>query len=134
MLETGAFLKKKPNALFATQSGPMLVIEGKLHPRIAKASTSAKARDGVCVRGEGVALFAISEGEVLSIRSSVSSGMGSNAAMRCFWTAVRRPRSMFLRLSGRKYAAGAWADDRGLREGAAVMRLQARYCHGEARP
>jgi uncharacterized protein YigE (DUF2233 family) len=64
VLETGAFLKKKPNALFATQSGPMLVIEGKLHPRIAKASASAKARDGVCVRGEGVALFAISEGEV----------------------------------------------------------------------
>lgn len=64
VLETGAFLKKNPRALFATQSGPMLVIEGKLHPRIAKASSSAKARDGVCVRGEGVALFAISEGEV----------------------------------------------------------------------
>ncbi len=64
VLETSAFLKKKPNVLFATQSGPMLVIDGKLHPRIAKASVSAKARDGVCVRGEGVVLFAISEGEV----------------------------------------------------------------------
>lgn len=64
VMETGAFLKKKPNALFATQSGPMLVIEGKLHPRIAKAHASAKTRDGVCVKGEGVALFVISEGEV----------------------------------------------------------------------
>ncbi len=64
VMETGAFLKKKPKALFATQSGPMLVIDGKLHPRIAKANVSAKTRDGVCVRGEGVALFAISEGEV----------------------------------------------------------------------
>jgi uncharacterized protein YigE (DUF2233 family) len=64
VMETGAFLKKKPKALFATQSGPMLVIDGKLHPRIAKAHASAKARDGVCVTGEGVALFAISEGEV----------------------------------------------------------------------
>ncbi len=62
VLETGAFLKKKPKALFATQSGPMLVIDGKLHPKIAKAHSSAKARDGVCVR-EGVVVFAITEGE-----------------------------------------------------------------------
>ncbi len=64
VMETQAFLRKRPNAQFATQSGPMLVIEGKLHPRIAKANVSAKARDGVCVRGENVVLFAISEGEV----------------------------------------------------------------------
>ncbi len=63
VLETGAYLKQKPRAAFATQSGPMLVIDGKLHPRIAKASVSAKMRDGVCVR-EGVAYFAISEDEV----------------------------------------------------------------------
>ncbi len=60
VLETGAFLKRKPKAAFATQSGPMLVIDGKLHPRIAHASASAKMRDGVCVRG-GSAYFAISE-------------------------------------------------------------------------
>jgi len=60
VLETGAFLKQKPNAQFATQSGPMLVIDGKLHPRIAHASASAKTRDGVCVR-DRVAYFAISE-------------------------------------------------------------------------
>ncbi|MGO9544937.1 MAG: phosphodiester glycosidase family protein [Rhodomicrobium sp.] len=60
VLETGAFLKQKPKAQFATQSGPMLVIDGKLHPRIAKARSSAKTRDGVCVR-DGAAFFAISE-------------------------------------------------------------------------
>ncbi len=32
VLETGAFLKLKPKAEFATQSGPMLEIDGKLHP------------------------------------------------------------------------------------------------------
>ncbi len=64
VMETGAFLKKKPKALFATQSGPMLVIDGKLHPRIAKAHSSAKARDGVCIGGDGAVRFAISEGEV----------------------------------------------------------------------
>ena len=63
VLETGAFLKQRPKALFATQSGPMLVIDGKLHPRLAKASASAKMRDGVCVR-DAVAFFAISEEEV----------------------------------------------------------------------
>ncbi len=63
VLETGAFLRQRPKARFATQSGPMLVIDGKLHPRLAKASASAKRRDGVCVRGHEV-LFAISEEDV----------------------------------------------------------------------
>jgi uncharacterized protein YigE (DUF2233 family) len=63
VLETGAFLKQRPHAAFATQSGPMLVIDGRLHPRIAKASASAKMRDGVCVR-DGALYFAISEEEV----------------------------------------------------------------------
>jgi uncharacterized protein YigE (DUF2233 family) len=63
VLETGAFLKRKPKAAFATQSGPMLVIDGKLHPRIARASASEKTRDGVCVR-DGTALFVVSESVV----------------------------------------------------------------------
>jgi uncharacterized protein YigE (DUF2233 family) len=63
VLETGAFLKRKPKALFATQSGPMLVIGGKLHRRIARATASEKMRDGVCVR-EGTVLFAISDSPV----------------------------------------------------------------------
>jgi uncharacterized protein YigE (DUF2233 family) len=64
IVETSAFLRKRPDASFATQSGPMLVIDGKLHPRIARASASAKIRDGVCVRGENVVIFTISEEEV----------------------------------------------------------------------
>ncbi len=63
VLETGAFLKRKLKVLFATQSGPMLVIGGKLHRRIASATTSKKMRDGVCVR-DGTVLFAISESPV----------------------------------------------------------------------
>lgn len=64
VLETGAFLRLRPKALYATQSGPMLVINGQLHPRLAKANLSAKMRDGVCVRAPEIALFAISEEEV----------------------------------------------------------------------
>ena len=45
--ETQAFLKQRPQADLATQSGPMLVINGRLHPRFDRGSTSLKARNGV---------------------------------------------------------------------------------------
>ena len=62
--ETRAFLKQRPQADLATQSGPMLVINGRLHPRFDRHSTSLKARDGVGVRTDSKVIFAISEGEV----------------------------------------------------------------------
>jgi uncharacterized protein YigE (DUF2233 family) len=45
----------------ATQSGPMLVIDGALHPRFIRGSTSLRRRNGVCVGDDGTILFAISE-------------------------------------------------------------------------
>jgi uncharacterized protein YigE (DUF2233 family) len=45
--ETGAFLKQRARAELATQSGPMLVINGRVHPRFNRRSTSLKARNGV---------------------------------------------------------------------------------------
>jgi uncharacterized protein YigE (DUF2233 family) len=47
--ETQAFLKQRPQADLPTQSGPMLVIDGRLHPRFDRHSTSLKARTGVGV-------------------------------------------------------------------------------------
>lgn len=64
VLETSAYLRQRPKADFATQSGPMLVIDGRLHPKFDRASISLKARTGVGVRSPGSILFAISEGEV----------------------------------------------------------------------
>ena len=64
VVETGAFLKRRPQADLATQSGPMLVINGHLHPRFDHRSTSFKARNGVGVRADGKVIFAISQGEV----------------------------------------------------------------------
>ena len=61
--ETGAFLKQRPRADLATQSGPMLVINGRVHPRFDRRSTSLKARNGVGVRADGKVIFAISQGE-----------------------------------------------------------------------
>lgn len=49
---------------FGTQSGPMLVIAGKLHPEIAENGPSRTRRNGVGVDRKGRAHFVISEGPV----------------------------------------------------------------------
>lgn len=64
VLTTEAFLKQKPRAEFATQSGPMLVIDGKIHQRFIIGSDSLKRRNGVGVSGPHTVHFAISEGVV----------------------------------------------------------------------
>jgi uncharacterized protein YigE (DUF2233 family) len=61
VIETQAFLKQRPQADLATQSGPMLVMDGRLHPRFNRASTSLKMRTGVGVRADGKFIFAISQ-------------------------------------------------------------------------
>lgn len=49
---------------FGTQSGPMLVVGGKLHPEITDDGPSRTIRNGVGVDGAGRAHFVISEGPV----------------------------------------------------------------------
>ncbi|WP_331374920.1 phosphodiester glycosidase family protein [Sinorhizobium chiapasense] len=46
---------------FATQSGPMLVIDGALHPRFLPNSDSLKTRNGVGVTVSGEVVFAVSK-------------------------------------------------------------------------
>ncbi len=64
VMETGAFLAQKPSVDFATQSGPMLVIDGKLHPRFIPDSPYRKRRNGVGVSSPTMVHFAISDGVV----------------------------------------------------------------------
>lgn len=64
VITTDAWLAKPPKAKFATQSGPMLVIEGKIHPAFIENSTDLKRRDGVGVSGPTMVHFAISESAV----------------------------------------------------------------------
>src|SRR5262249_58027901 len=47
VMETRAFLRQKPQADFATQSGPMLVMDGRLHPRFARHGGALKYPRGV---------------------------------------------------------------------------------------
>src|SRR5262249_24652286 len=62
--ETRAFLRQRPQADFVTQSGPMLVIDGRLHPRFARHGGSLKYRSGVGSRDPGMLSFVVSESEV----------------------------------------------------------------------
>lgn len=52
------------SAQWATQSGPMLLIDGKLNQQFVDDSSSLKWRSGVCVRHTTQVLFAVSEGPV----------------------------------------------------------------------
>ncbi len=65
VIETLRFVEKPPDCNYATQSGPMLVIDGALHPRFLPDSTSRYVRNGVGTSADGkTAVFAISDGSV----------------------------------------------------------------------
>jgi uncharacterized protein YigE (DUF2233 family) len=62
VIETRTFAANPPACRYATQSGPMLVIDGDLHPRFLPGSTSRYIRNGVGVSADGSrAVFAISD-------------------------------------------------------------------------
>ena len=60
VMTTEAFVAK-PDLAYATQSGPMLVIGGAIHPEFSDNGTSRYVRNGVGVRADGKVVFAISE-------------------------------------------------------------------------
>ncbi|WP_425467513.1 phosphodiester glycosidase family protein [Rhizobium glycinendophyticum] len=61
VMETMAHQKRGVTPDFATQSGPMLVIDGKLHPRFLADSDSLKIRNGVGVDAAGRVHMVISK-------------------------------------------------------------------------
>ena len=91
ILETRSFIKQRPQVDFATQSGPMLVIDGKVHTRFARYGGSRKYRAGVGSRDPNSVVFAVSESEV----SFGEFARLFRDKLRCknalFWTAVARP-------------------------------------------
>ncbi len=64
VLETNAFLKSGVKPIYATQSGPMLTIDGTLHPRFLADSDSFKIRNGAGVGRDGQVHFVLSNGPV----------------------------------------------------------------------
>lgn len=53
VIESRAFARDRPDCRHATQSGPMLVIDGALHPRFLVDSASRYHRNGVGVSADG---------------------------------------------------------------------------------
>ncbi|MGX9143836.1 phosphodiester glycosidase family protein [Mesorhizobium sp. 128a] len=64
VMESSAYAAARPDVAFATQSGPMLVIGGALHPRFETNGSSRYIRNGVGVRDENTVVLAISRSEV----------------------------------------------------------------------
>jgi len=63
--ETRNYIVQKPNCVYATQSGPLLLHENNFHPRILKGSASKYIRNGVGVSSDGqTAHFVISNQRV----------------------------------------------------------------------
>ena len=63
VLKSDNLAQIKHSIEYATQSGPMLVIDGKLHPKFDPKSTSLNIRNGVGIDGDKM-LFAISNEKV----------------------------------------------------------------------
>lgn len=101
VMETEAFLARRPKAAFATQSGPMLVTNGRIHPRFVATSDSLKIRNGVGVSDPRHVHFAISE-----------TGVNFHAFARFFRDRLGCPDALFLdgSVSG-LYAPGLHRDD-----------------------
>ena len=65
VIETRDFLARRPACRHATQSGPMLVIDGELHPKFLADGTSRFIRNGVGTTEDGqTAIFAMSDAPV----------------------------------------------------------------------
>ena len=84
VIESRAFKAKSPDCRFATQSGPMLVIKGNLHPKFLATSDSTYVRNGVGVSKDGSrAVFAISNDAVnfFSFARLFRDGLGLSDAL-----------------------------------------------------
>lgn len=111
VVESRQFSSLRPDCRFATQSGPMLVIDGALHPRFRAGSDSLNIRNGVGISGDGQTVwFAISDAPVSFYDFA-----------RLFRDALRTPSALFLDGSiSRLYAPELARDDFGLPMGPIV--------------
>lgn len=66
VFETRQYLSRGPDCRDATQSGPMLVIDGELHPRFLKDSTSRYVRNGVGTSADGRRAYFVISNETVT--------------------------------------------------------------------
>lgn len=111
VMESRSFAGRRPECRFATQSGPMLVIGGRLHPRLLPTSDNRNIRNGVGVAADGkTAWFAISDAPVTFFEFA-----------RLFRDGLGTPDALFLDGSvSRLFAPEVGRDDFGLPMGPMV--------------
>ena len=63
-METEAYRATGIEPAFATQSGPMLMIDGEVHPRFLPDGTTRYIRNGAGVRADGTVVLAITRDPV----------------------------------------------------------------------
>ena len=85
VLETEAYLASRVKPQFASQSGPMLVVDGKIHPKFSETGTSFQRRNGVGAPDAHTLVFVISEGWV-----------NFHSFARLFRDHLRCPNALFL--------------------------------------
>jgi uncharacterized protein YigE (DUF2233 family) len=111
VIESRTYAADPPACRYATQSGPMLVIDGALHPRFLPDSTSTYVRNGVGVSADGLtATFAIS-----------GAAVNFDTFARLFRDGLGTPNALFLDGSiSRLYAPNLDRDDIGFPMGPIV--------------
>jgi prepilin-type processing-associated H-X9-DG protein len=83
VMNTDDYAKSGLKPEFATQSGPMLVIDGEIHPKFSDTGQSAKIRNGVGQIDEHTAVFVMSEDAVnfYSFAAFFKNALGSRNAL-----------------------------------------------------
>ena len=105
VIESRRFDAERPVCRFATQSGPMLVIDGALHPDFLFTSTSLNIRNGVGVTADGLRAFFVISNEPVNFHRFA----------RFFRDALGLPNALYLDGSiSRLYAPDLGRDDLGL--------------------
>ncbi len=72
VIETLAFDAARPDCRFASQSGPMLVISGALHPKFVAESDSLNIRNGVGVSADGRTAYFVISNDAVNFHSFAS--------------------------------------------------------------
>jgi uncharacterized protein YigE (DUF2233 family) len=85
VMETEAYLAAGLSPRYASQSGPMLVIDGKIHPKFSETGTSYQRRNGVGAPDPHTLIFAISE-----------TGVNFHSFARLFRDGLNCPNALFL--------------------------------------
>ena len=98
--------KPSPTIAYATQSGPMLLIDGKVHPRFDQDGQSRYIRNGVGIGPDGRPLFVISLGAVsfgklarfLRDRHQVRNALFLDGAVSSLWDPASNRMDAFTQL------------------------------------